>query len=232
VALTLFACAVIAHHTNTKKDTTYTDTLEFGHSHTHAMHRYSDEGAHSRLVTLNSLLADLSNSGSGAERAVTEGGGGVGRGEGGEGLGCVGGAKWYLAQHSLFDQIPQLRQDVCVPTVCTCATRVPPWADALGGGEGGFVQERRDMGEGEEGGDRSEIREGQEIREGAEGARGGEGRKGRGGEWGGEGGGGKGGGGRGRVEKVNVWLGPSGTVSPLHIDPLDNVLCQVLNLNY
>jgi hypothetical protein len=34
------------------------------------------------------------------------------------------------------------------------------------------------------------------------------------------------------VEKVNVWLGPSGTVSPLHIDPLDNVLCQVLNLNY
>jgi hypothetical protein len=81
VALTLFACAVIAHHTNTKKDTTYTDTLEFGHSHTHAMHRYSDEGAHSRLVTLNSLLADLSNSGSGAERA------------GGRGLGVCRGSK-------------------------------------------------------------------------------------------------------------------------------------------
>ena len=202
------------------------------------MHRYSNEGAHSRLVTLDSLLADLSNSGSGAERAVTEGGGGAERGEGGEGLGCDVRAKWYLAQHSLFDQIPQLRRDVCVPAVCTCATRAPPWADALGGalggegGEGGFVQERVDMGEGEEGGDGVESREGLEVREGAEGAEGGEGREGRREEWGGEGGGGKGGGGRDRVEKVNVWLGPSGTVSPLHVDPLDNVLCQVLNLNY
>lgn len=33
-----------------------------------------------------------------------------------------------------------------------------------------------------------------------------------------------------RVDRVNVWLGPQGTVSPLHRDPYDNVLCQAVGV--
>lgn len=33
-------------------------------------------------------------------------------------------------------------------------------------------------------------------------------------------------------EQVNVWLGPSDTVSPLHHDPYHNVLCQLLGSKY
>ena len=111
--------------------------------------RYSDQGGHSRLHSLGALLERLRGDKEAGERRA---GPGEGEGEGnGEG--------WYLAQHSLLDQIPELAADVSPP---------PPVC--------GHSGER---------------------------AR------------------------RGQVQKVNVWLGPRGTVSPLHQDSMDNVLCQV-----
>ena len=89
----------------------------------------------------------------------------------GGGGGGGGGASWYLAQHTLFDQIPELAADVSLPHVCfaTQGAALPP----------------------------------QSVTPPCPAFR-----------------------------KINVWLGPAGTISPLHFDPNDNVLCQVVGKKY
>lgn len=62
----------------------------------------------------------------------------------------------YLAQHRLFDQIPELLDDIIIPDYCAF---------------------------GEEGIDNVDM---------------------------------------------NIWIGPAGTVSPLHFDPKNNIFCQVV----
>jgi len=83
-----------------------------------------------------------------------------------------GGRRAYLAQHALFDQVPQLRDDIAVPDYCSLSLEEED--EAEGGGEVAVAGELR----------------------------------------------------------INAWLGPKGTVSPLHYDRYHNLLAQVVGSKY
>ncbi|KAK4175859.1 hypothetical protein QBC36DRAFT_17342 [Triangularia setosa] len=79
-------------------------------------------------------------------------------------------SKGYLAQHQLFSQLPQLRNDIVVPDLCY--TSPPPKVD-----------------------DEHPVAELEEP-------------------------------------MLNAWLGPPGTITPLHTDPYHNLLVQVVGRKY
>jgi len=76
----------------------------------------------------------------------------------------------YLAQHTLFSQIPKLRNDFLIPDYCYSTPRDPP----------------------------ENVKAAGPLEE----------------------------------PLINAWLGPRGTVSPLHTDPYANVLAQVVGSKY
>jgi lysine-specific demethylase 8 len=100
------------------------------------------------------------------------------------------GARGYLAQHALFEQLPQLRRDIQVPDYCALSLE-----GAAGDEEEGTGDEVGDSGR--------QAAAGLATRQG----------------------------GRSNAlmdaPRINAWLGPAGTVSPLHHDRYHNLLAQV-----
>ncbi|RHY27427.1 hypothetical protein DYB32_006785 [Aphanomyces invadans] len=78
----------------------------------------------------------------------------------------------YLAQHALFEQIPQLRKDIAVPDYCALS-----------------VRGRQDVDADDDDDDVDDV-------------------------------------------VVNAWFGPPNTISPLHFDPAQNLLCQIVGSKY
>ncbi|KAF0743332.1 hypothetical protein AaE_008548, partial [Aphanomyces astaci] len=77
----------------------------------------------------------------------------------------------YLAQHALFEQIPQLRSDIVIPDYCTLSVR-----DVCDSNDD-YDEDVQDV-------------------------------------------------------VINAWFGPPNTISPLHFDPAQNLLCQVVGSKY
>ncbi|KIH93979.1 hypothetical protein SPBR_05843 [Sporothrix brasiliensis 5110] len=88
----------------------------------------------------------------------------------------------YLAQHTLFTQIPQLRHDIAIPDACYTTTRT--WVD-----------------DSDDDDDDDDRHSGSDAETGAD-------------------------------VLLHAWLGPAGTITPLHTDPHHNLLAQVVGRKY
>ena len=96
-----------------------------------------------------------------------------------------------MAQHQLFEFIPALRKDICVPDYCILSTPIDDAFIRSGGTGTKRTENSHSDGDDNSGGG---YFEGEPI--------------------------------------VQAWLGPVGTVSPLHHDPYHNLLCQVVGYKY
>ncbi|OBT73350.1 hypothetical protein VF21_08385 [Pseudogymnoascus sp. 05NY08] len=82
----------------------------------------------------------------------------------------------YLAQHSLFSQIPALRSDILIPDVCWLDPPPPHSSSPMAAVHAATAKLDEPL--------------------------------------------------------LNAWFGPSGTISPLHVDPYHNILAQVVGRKY
>ena len=105
----------------------------------------------------------------------------------------------YLAQHQLLDQIPSLRADVSVPELCSLSRQDD--APREPPQAGGTSDARGDCASGSNTEPGVPAADSEARTAGACQA---------------------------AAPRINVWIGPAGTVSDLHTDPMDNLLCQVV----
>ena len=120
----------------------------------------------------------------------------------------AGAPRAYLAQHQLFEQLPRLRRDIVTPDYCVLS--LDDGDDEEEEGEDGGGGDDRGGGGGRAAADALPG----EARRASDGG-------GRRAEAAADGG-----------VRVNAWLGPAGTLSPMHYDRYHNLLCQVAGFKY
>ena len=118
-------------------------------------------------------------------------------------------SKGYLAQHQLFDQIPELKEDIYIPDYCylsnSSSSRSSSIAKNCTKTDGGTSTETHTNNSGSNNVSYENIQTDFDIKDEDDDT---------------------------APVLMNAWFGPSGTVSPLHHDPHQNLLAQVMGSKY